>query len=456
MPTISISKYILLLFLLLNGITIFGQIHVLSGTQLKLENNTILSLENSSGEFYIDSNVSFQNEGEIHLGANVKLNEQKGFPIFGIGFEKYDSTIIGNFSELNCGGMGFIITGYSYGNMTIIRNHTSLSDSAGGFTVNRYFTISPIDLNIDTVQLMVDTTELNGNQFGNLFVIGTKNSGYYNFGNTNNPDYTAFIGNDSISLFSLTSFQIKADSLNQNAYCENDTLIMHYSKIGFDNNGPYILQRSDENGNFSFSVNLDTALLINEELIFKIPASIIESTNYSFRIHQSELTIFSDEISNISLSPNPPIPIISINFDTLECNQIGFTYKWYLDGNEIIGANNSTHHVNQNGSYTVEITNNSGCSSISNSIIFNALELKEINSETIQIFPNPSNGIFNIKSNENVEIFVYDYQARLIFNSTLSSKDHEINIENESSGIYFIRSINSSFESNEKIVVIEK
>ena len=60
--------------------------------------------------------------------------------------------------------------------------------------------------------------------------------------------------------------------------------------------------------------------------------------------------------------------------------------------------------------------------------------------ENITIYPNPSNGIINIKNPENISfdrIVLYDLYGKAVLESTGTIS--QINIENLSSGFYFIQ-----------------
>lgn len=79
-----------------------------------------------------------------------------------------------------------------------------------------------------------------------------------------------------------------------------------------------------------------------------------------------------------------------------------------------------------------------------------ALSVKDFNNlaEVLTIYPNPSNGIFNLKKNGQVDLTfanVYDLNGRLINKVDLSSMNTEaqLNITNTASGLYFVE-VNST------------
>ncbi len=60
----------------------------------------------------------------------------------------------------------------------------------------------------------------------------------------------------------------------------------------------------------------------------------------------------------------------------------GLTYQWYKDGALIGGQTNGTFSVNQTGSYSVLVTNNSGCSKLSNPTSIDALPSANVSGNT--------------------------------------------------------------------------
>ena len=67
------------------------------------------------------------------------------------------------------------------------------------------------------------------------------------------------------------------------------------------------------------------------------------------------------------------------------------------------------------------------------------LELTSID-QTITIFPNPSNGIFNIKSeNQTDKVEVFDASGRLLIMKIGSDNSSKVDITNQEQGIYFLK-----------------
>jgi hypothetical protein len=95
-------------------------------------------------------------------------------------------------------------------------------------------------------------------------------------------------------------------------------------------------------------------------------------------------------------------------------------------------------------------------------LVLNTIGISEPESATLlQVFPNPSNGNFNIRAAfdlKDVTVKLYNLQGKLIFETNVGSvsKDHAINIstENLTAGMYFL-DISSNQENYRSKVFIK-
>lgn len=108
------------------------------------------------------------------------------------------------------------------------------------------------------------------------------------------------------------------------------------------------------------------------------------------------------------------------------------------------------------GVYTVTVDNN-GCkqTSITNVIVSMCTNINELeNTNILIIYPNPGKGVFNVVLNQdNAAIEVVNTLGKVIVSEKLNSKTHQLNISNQASGIYFIKTI---VDNETKIVKIVK
>ena len=160
-------------------------------------------------------------------------------------------------------------------------------------------------------------------------------------------------------------------------------------------------------------------------------------------------------------------PVINLGKDTSFCTNksiildagSGFTsYKW---GNS---QTTKTITVSSTGTYSVEVTNSAGCSSNDSIRVF-VHDCQGISEQNIylniNIFPNPNNGMFYLKSYsevyEPVCISITDISGRIVFKqkNILLLKDELIQVKSGylDSGIYMLSITSKSSETFRKLII---
>lgn len=149
----------------------------------------------------------------------------------------------------------------------------------------------------------------------------------------------------------------------------------------------------------------------------------------------------------ITVNPLPEIPVITGDASLL-VSTAASSYQWYLNGILIDGATNQEYIVTTLGNYTVEITDENGCSSISE--VFTIYwGLNSLNAQDpISVHPNPSTGKFHVTfDNPKINtVKVLNTAGSVIFSSTAFNS--EIDLSSHSKGIYFLK-----IEADDKIYV---
>ena len=134
----------------------------------------------------------------------------------------------------------------------------------------------------------------------------------------------------------------------------------------------------------------------------------------------------------------------SVSGLTITANNGNASYQW-LDCNDnyapIPGENSIGYTPTQNGSYAVEITENScvDTSSCAEITIAGLNELEE--SVKLVVYPNPTSNEINVmfeKTIVRLEIVITDIQGKMVLNQKYTNTDH-IHLEmNMPSGVYLI------------------
>jgi PKD repeat protein len=164
-------------------------------------------------------------------------------------------------------------------------------------------------------------------------------------------------------------------------------------------------------------------------------------------------------IANINVTVYPlPNPDITQTGNVLSTTTF-VSYQWYLNGAPISGATNQNYTFTQNGSYTVEVTDQNGCKNMSKATLIEnfSLENQDINN-LVSLFPNPSGEELNyqisLSGNQAVEIIIYDLVGKLLIKNQLAAETTfgKINLNGLSAGVYVVKIQKGSQQVSKRIV----
>ncbi len=154
-----------------------------------------------------------------------------------------------------------------------------------------------------------------------------------------------------------------------------------------------------------------------------------------------------------------PIPSLNVNNNTMTSSVTGTSYVWYFNGSPISGATSQSYTATQNGDYYVIVTNASGCEGQSNTVTINSVGILNpvLPIISLNIAPNPSEGLFHLSSNASVQgktsIEVLNVLGQSIYQNTISTTgialDQWIDLRNESDGLYLL-----AVTTNEQRIVV--
>jgi hypothetical protein len=144
------------------------------------------------------------------------------------------------------------------------------------------------------------------------------------------------------------------------------------------------------------------------------------------------------------------IAAITYNNHVLSASQ-GTSYQWYLDGNIIPGATNSSYTPLQVGDYSVEIFDNN-CSGISAPYYVGSVGINDLEKRQYQIssFPNPASDKITIDAPEelrNSDLVIYNVSGQIVYQIILQSGKNIIDVSGFSEGIYSAIAIKENYKS---------
>lgn len=165
----------------------------------------------------------------------------------------------------------------------------------------------------------------------------------------------------------------------------------------------------------------------------------------------------SDTIS-ITVYPRPTKPQIVFLNEMLRCYEIYPLYQWYKDDVAISGAIHRGYTPIETGTYYIIVSNEFGCTNISNSIFLDFSSVNNIHQDFhIKIIPNPNNGnfIIDIVSNNNsfIHLEIINILGQIVFaENNISEGLISVEIPQLDSGVYFVKVFSSRKIYIEKFV----
>jgi hypothetical protein len=143
---------------------------------------------------------------------------------------------------------------------------------------------------------------------------------------------------------------------------------------------------------------------------------------------------------------------------TITSNDTVGTYQWITcsDNQPIVGETNQSFTATANADYAVVVTNGP-CSDTSLCVAITTVGINEFTNlnERIEIYPNPTNGVFHINSNiENLIVSVYSVDGKIVLSNIIISETNQlIDLSHFESGVYFVKIFNNDKQKTIKLVV---
>ncbi len=176
--------------------------------------------------------------------------------------------------------------------------------------------------------------------------------------------------------------------------------------------------------------------------------AFIDSVLYPCYVRFANLTKFS--------------PVTTFTGTTVTCADPAISYQWYLEGELIDGATSATYNWTTPGNYSVEIQQFEECPVMTSNqlLVFNGVD--EMNNElNFTVYPNPSNGDFNIAVNStmsgNCRVNIIDAAGKIVHteNVVINSGKNNIAVSASlSSGLYSVE-INTGLSLIQQKLIVE-
>ncbi|MGE0636401.1 MAG: T9SS type A sorting domain-containing protein [Bacteroidia bacterium] len=107
----------------------------------------------------------------------------------------------------------------------------------------------------------------------------------------------------------------------------------------------------------------------------------------------------SQTVNPVTVTVWDPLAFILESGDSLTCTPAFAGYQWYLNDTLIPGANSQVHVAQESGNYSVEVTDDHGCTGGSNIIEHSMVGIQDVAIDaSISIYPNPTRGVFTFNA----------------------------------------------------------
>lgn len=137
-------------------------------------------------------------------------------------------------------------------------------------------------------------------------------------------------------------------------------------------------------------------------------------------------------------------PIVQLAFDTLYVDDRWDTYQWTVNGSPIATAIDTFWVALQNGSYTIRVTDSSGCSTFSIPYNFNRFSQLEQFKKSLSVYPNPVKEILSLEvgsgfANSHFEVLNSVGQVVPTIFEQIGLNSFQLNTEGLPFGVYLLK-----------------
>ncbi|MEP7234375.1 MAG: M12 family metallo-peptidase [Ignavibacteriota bacterium] len=193
---------------------------------------------------------------------------------------------------------------------------------------------------------------------------------------------------------------------------------------------------------------IDTATMQVVGTSLSVDVPITKKTTFKFEVTDSGGCTAS-VLKTVSVYPAPPVPLVTVVGDSLFSSQ-ATTYQWYSSTGKIAGATSKKYVPKNSGDYSVRITDNNGCDTISQVFSFTSHAGVGGSAEPIQnvkLYPNPAKGQITFDyaghSDESLDLTVSDLLGNSLYHASRlageSSSPLVIDIHTFAKGGYYVR-----------------
>lgn len=227
-------------------------------------------------------------------------------------------------------------------------------------------------------------------------------------------------------------------------FCVGDNIEVDYTATDVTLNigNTFTLELSDETGSFAAATAIGAASSTNMtgSITGTIPAGATPGMGYRVRVNSSDVAqTGTDNGTDLIIASTPATPTITLNGSgDLESSYAG-TNIWFQDGFLITGESGSTITPLADGVYTVQATNDTCVSAVSDDFSYSTVGVSIDELNDFSIYPNPTNGIISLNGNHalisSLELLDVNGKVISVFEPSIKTFD----AVGAAPGVYFLR-----------------
>ena len=171
-----------------------------------------------------------------------------------------------------------------------------------------------------------------------------------------------------------------------------------------------------------------------------------------------------DSIHTIHLTVYPLFkPTFGVNIDTLTSDEVYSAYQWYDENGALAGAINPELVITKSGDYTLEATNENGCtySSDPKHVIYTYVDDLHGKAFSYSIVPNPNKGVFDFRilsdPPQRIAVKLINALGQIIeerkIESVALNHVETFDLSGQTKGIYYFVVTCEEFRDSRKIVI---
>jgi hypothetical protein len=184
--------------------------------------------------------------------------------------------------------------------------------------------------------------------------------------------------------------------------------------------------------------------------------TVTDSGTFSLRHRDRNGCISSPSQSvTVQLNVPPAQPVISqIGSDTLIASISAQRYQWFLNDSLLTGLISREIKAPSSGTYKVIAYNDSCASDTSAAFQFVLTSLRSLELPGINVFPNPSDGVFILQMDQaiNIQLQLFDMSGKLILEKRINQRFWQIDLGDQADGVYFLKTISDKGNRTYKLI----